>query len=676
MSKKRPGTLLAWFFAGVAIFLVLPFATNEGLPLDKKANLSEGALPLEGSQNPISKYFERLAEFYNLKEKKSKDVSGLRPKFLAKHKEVYSSEEEISDPQLEEALSSLFSASSEEVQTILESSGLTTDQISSIRNTYEKNAEAAAKGVAYTKSGLEIKPTKDGYYYKGMFLKNGTYPEEKYRGEIETALSRYHKWQAAQQGLVPAYIRNSNGDLTVSYLAKKDFNEAERAQGQYRYWGSNADRYAGARVISKDSSAPYSRADRGKKKVSKRYSGDMASLYASISDRLKFHAGTSSAENVGDDSSQENGGGGSSYSGLSKELMDNSDTVSPMLMSSTGKIGVDSYNPEYEKMKKVFVNSGRGRGADLGFFLKRYGIELDSMLHSIRIPPPNKNANQEYYKPFINNMRNHKGSDEEMLAFSALPIYEGSKAHEVFLEMEKEGYKIIYPYTPYVDVDKNGQPVEAAFSIVFLNRRGLQNMFRYMGAKYENVSKLEAEFRELDKRRRKNNENFERISNNEKVRERMPKVVFYLGKGSERNGGEDSGKVMIASSSSFLYAYSPQMAPEFVAKGDNSSAVQKMTPENFINTLNASSGNNIVVANDKAVGATLKKAGAKNVVVINEETLYSGVPQDIGKVIDILSDEIDKQIRADAELKDIFEKKEEVINDIKNAERIEREREE
>ena len=106
MKNKKPGSVFIWIFAAFALFLAVPFISQEETSSSKSGNLfidDDGALPIVGSENPLAKYFNKVAEFYGFKKKSSSN----RRNSLALNDSSDSREDEA----LASELSALFAAS-------------------------------------------------------------------------------------------------------------------------------------------------------------------------------------------------------------------------------------------------------------------------------------------------------------------------------------------------------------------------------------------------------------------------------------------------------------------------------------------------------------------------------------------------------------------------------------
>lgn len=127
------------------------------------------------------------------------------------------------------------------------------------------------KGTVETSDGLIIEPTQEGYYYKGTFYKNGTYPKEANKTTIEGAINRYHTKVAQHLGKKALYYADENGKLTVDYVdklpneistdidtylaqntfkdTKKEFTKEKTLYAKAKnYSNNNYDKYRGARI--------------------------------------------------------------------------------------------------------------------------------------------------------------------------------------------------------------------------------------------------------------------------------------------------------------------------------------------------------------------------------------------------------------------------------------------
>ena len=646
--KKKNSNIFIWVFAAVALFLAVPFLFQEEQTVTKgKLSIdSEGSLPIVDSENPLAKYIDRLTSFYGLKRKKSSSVKNL----LAKKNSYdsygqYAASEENLSPELNAENKKDSAAATEE---------LTAQDIATLRASFEKNPDAffSANSVK-TKSGMELTPDSNGYTYKDTYYKNGTYPDKKYKKEIETALNKYHTNLAQKIGLQPAYVRNSDGSLTVQYFDKETFDKEQQPILASSARFSDNGRYQNARVISKG--AGYGGVLDGgmPKKVSsgtsyRHYSkqvgfDDMEDLYSSVSERI-------AAYNAKDNETPETRGGGETVitNNVSKDILQSSS----YLPLAAGKPADRSENPNL--MTADYANSAgiilENDAVHLDSFLGRYGVSgnFEGMtVIPVHISKPEQLLDESLMEDLtkkvlsqIDAIRSDNGKIK-IFSTSELPPKLRAKGNNM-----PDTY-VAFPRTPYVKFDNGKYEEVPTFSNVFLERTGISNMFTAMGVSEDQISKLKDEYGKLDLRRKKNSEYFRLMSENKQIQQKMPKIVYYLGKMPR-----DNSSVAVASPSSYLYAYTPNMAPDFIIKNNVSNmSIERMSPESFLYNV-SSNGNNIVVVNDENVSNALKRSGVKSVVVISADNLYSGTPKAIGNVLDSLKDVIKEKILSDTSLKD------------------------
>lgn len=649
MKTRKTGSIFIWIFAAFALFLAVPFITSEEDSSSKKGNLSineDGVLPVVGSENPLSEYFNRVAEFYGFKKKTS---AGSRKSFAANA----SSEAREEEPFGSE-LRGLFAASKDASSSAKDiNNGAVSEELEAIRAAYAKAVAVSIEdGTVKTKSGMVLKPAKEGYEFNGKFYKNGTYPSLSQRREIESALSKYHKENAARQGLTAAYFRAPDGSLNVKYVAPESLPGRERPLLASASAGAGGDYYRGARIVSKGessgrgSSASSSRGGR----AGKISMDNIEDAYNSLSSKIKENLNISDSEDSSEKTSEE----AESKQDLSRELIANSNNVPINLIAQSKPSESPNAIPaEYENAPGAVLSFSKTPigSRSMAEFINKYGIEGN--LNLTEIPINIVRGRNEHNSAVVQSagreIQGLKNDEGLVKVFSPAPLPE--------MLFDKNpidgGIYVAYPRVPWMEVDDNGQPKEVSFSEVFFNRTGIGNMVDAMGnpetGEFLDTTGLEARYAKLDAKRTENNKYLQIIGTNEVVKKRMPKMVFYLGK-ARRN----KNHVMVASPSSFLYVYAPNMAPDFVAGSSSDNSYQEMSSEEFLSKVGTKGNNNIVVVNDEKVRETLIKAGVKNVSVIEEERLSSGVPEDIEYVIDSLKEVISERVMSDDVLKQEF----------------------
>lgn len=645
MKTKKAGSAFIWIFAAVALFLAVPFITSEEASSGNNGGLSienEGSLPVIGSENPLAKYFNKVAEFYGFKKKSPK--RGGR----ASAAPADGAEEGALGSELGDILASVRKDGSAQAY----KEGSAPDDLEAVRSAYAKaSAVSVENGAVKTKSGLIVKPSKDGYELNGVFYKNGTYPSLSVRREIENALSKFHRENAARQGLTAAYFRGPDGGLSVRYVSPESLPGGGDRSLFASADGAVPDYYRGAKIVSRNNSsggASGSSARRGRN-VSM---DNIEDAYNSVSSQIKdvldsSGSSAASSEDKSDDDETQN---------LSKELIANANNVSARMVFRNKRSDEqpNAIPPEYEDAPgAVLVFSKTPIGSSsMADFLNKYGIEGGVDFKEISISLTKNHAhNQAVTQNAVRQIEALKLQNEDGLVklFSPAPLPD----RRFDFSTSDKGIYLAYPRTPYMEVGENGQAKEDSFSEVFYERTGISRMIEAMSNSDSeeslDTSALEARYAALDQKRAENNKYLHMIGSNEAISKRMPKMVFFLGK-TRRN----PNNVMVASPSSFLYVYAPGMAPDFVAAGSSEDSYQEMTSAEFLSRVGAKGNNNIVVVNNEKVRDTLIKAGVKNVSVIDEERLSSGVPEDIEYVIDSLREVVTERVMSDDALKREF----------------------
>lgn len=648
MKTKKTGSIFIWIFAAFALFLAVPFITTEEGSSSKKGNLSieeDGVLPVVGSENPLAKYFNKVAEFYGFKKKAP---AGGRKSFAA------NASSEADDGELLGAeLSGLFAASKDASSSAeAANGGASAEDLEAIRAAYAKAAAVSVEdGTVKTRSGMVLKPSKEGYELDGKFYKNGNYPSLSKRREIENALSKFHKENAARQGLTAAYFRAPDGSLNVKYVSPESLPGRQTPLLASASAGTGGNYYRGARIISKGESSGGGSSSSSRGGRAGKFSMDnIEDAYDSLSSKIKENLSSSDSSDSDENPSEDSG----ARQNLSKELIANSSNASISFLAPSKHTESPNEIPmEYQNAPGAvlaFTRTPIG-SPSMAEFLNKYGIKGKLNLKEIELnlSRGRSERNLAEVQSADEKIQSLKNDEGLVKVFSPAPLPETLfKKNPV-----DNGIYVAYPRVPWMEVGENGQPKEVNFSEVFFSRTGIGNMVEAMGnpetGEFLDTTDLENRYAKLDAKRSENNKYLQMIGANAAINKRMPKMVFYLGK-ARRN----QNNIMIASPSSFLYVYAPNMAPDFVAGASAEKSYQEMPSEEFLNKVGTKGNNNIVVVNDEKVRETLIKAGVKNVSVIEEERLSSGVPEDIEYVIDSLRAVVSERVMSDDVLKQEF----------------------
>ena len=648
MKTKKTGSIFIWIFAAFALFLAIPFITTEEGSSSKKGNLSieeDGVLPVVGSENPLAKYFNKVADFYGFKKKAP---AGGRKSFAA------NASSEADDEELFGAeLSGLFAASKDASSSAeAADGGASAEDLEAIRAAYAKAAAVSVEdGTVKTRSGMVLKPSKEGYEFDGKIYKNGNYPSLSKRREIENALSKFHKENAARQSLTAAYFRAPDGSLNVKYVSPESLPGRQTPLLASDSAGTGGNYYRGARIISKGESSGGGSYSSSRGRHAGKFSMDnIEDAYDSLSSKIKENLSSSDSSGSDENPSEDSG----PEQNLSKELIANSSNASISFLAPSKRTEIPNEIPmEYQNAPGAvlaFTRTPIGSHS-MAEFLNKYGIKGNLNLKEIELnlSRGRSERNLAEVQSADEKIQSLKNDEGLVKVFSPAPLPESLfKKNPV-----DNGIYVAYPRVPWMEVGENGQPKEVNFSEVFFSRTGIGNMVEAMGnpetGEFLDATDLENRYAKLDAKRSENNKYIQMIGANAAINKRMPKMVFYLGKARK-----NQNNIMIASPSSFLYVYAPNMAPDFVAGASAENSYQEMPSEEFLNKVGTKGNNNIVVVNDEKVRETLIKAGVKNVSVIEEERLSSGVPEDIEYVIDSLKTVVSERVMSDDVLKQEF----------------------
>ena len=284
MKAKNTKTIRNFLIAALLIFLALPIIFPETNPIKilKKENIfkrEESPLPIFSKNNPITNYVKRLKEFYSLEKKDE----------FSKEETSANQENEISSYDL------FFANDDEDEAQILFADAEQIDNSIDLEN-----------GIVRTIDGLILNPTQEGYYYEGQFYKNGTYPANANKNNIERALSRYHNTIARNSGKKAIYLADDKGNLTVDYVAEYPdtvFGNIENYLAKNNFLGANKDigtfakadkldyeKYRGATVNGLNNRSNYSGSNSGSTgnaDIAKASLTDMHSAYTIALQKIK-----------------------------------------------------------------------------------------------------------------------------------------------------------------------------------------------------------------------------------------------------------------------------------------------------------------------------------------------------------------------------------------------------
>ena len=216
----------------IVIFLFLPliFPEKNDFKIIKKESVysrEDSPLPIFQKESILDKYVNKLKKFYKMdvpvfdtskQESEStpiediliaenypaaKTQAGIEPETKNNNKDVDITAQDL-----------FFSADLYDKENDTYNTNPSSEQIK------EDNSVNLQKGTVLTQDGMLLEPTQEGYYYKGKFYKNGTYPPNANKKRIEGALTRYHSRVAKNLGKKALYFADEHGNLTVSYVSE------------------------------------------------------------------------------------------------------------------------------------------------------------------------------------------------------------------------------------------------------------------------------------------------------------------------------------------------------------------------------------------------------------------------------------------------------------------------
>ena len=212
----------------IILFLFLPliFPEKNDFKIIKKESVythEESPLPVFPKENLLDKYVNRLKKFYKM------DI----PVFTSNEQNVTETPDiKLFSVRNVPEMKSTVDAKTEENgnDTTIEAEDLffstdyedeyTSTNVINYKSvpTNENTSTNSQKGTVVTIDGMLLKPTRNGYYYNDKFYKNGTYPPNADKKNIEGALGRYHSRIAKNLGKKALYYADEQGNLMVSYV--------------------------------------------------------------------------------------------------------------------------------------------------------------------------------------------------------------------------------------------------------------------------------------------------------------------------------------------------------------------------------------------------------------------------------------------------------------------------
>ncbi|MCR5504513.1 MAG: hypothetical protein K6E94_02960 [Elusimicrobiaceae bacterium] len=203
----------------IILFFVLPVIVpqKKSIKIIKKEislDREESPLPIFSKETPLEKYIKRVKKFYGFAKEPLQEQAEDEPE---NQEEVYAEDLFFSYEDDDEINHTLFANANPNAEMADTSVNL-------------------QKGTVMTASDMLLEPTQEGYYYKGQFYKNGTYPPNANKQEIEVALNNYHSAIAKYHGKKALYVADSKGNLTVDYINEYPDNMSDNID---KYFAQN-----------------------------------------------------------------------------------------------------------------------------------------------------------------------------------------------------------------------------------------------------------------------------------------------------------------------------------------------------------------------------------------------------------------------------------------------------
>lgn len=583
-------------------FLVLPAVFPEDAAIiDKKLSAEASAeesqaaaLPVVFSDNPLSKFFKKLSNFYGFG-KKTPTAAGGNVAFSA-DREVFP-----------------LTASAEDSPEV----------------SFGQEGGATAAPVFFAAAdGTLVEPDANGYTYNGQYYSNGEYPSEELKQSIESAISKYHTASASAQGMKPVYVQNADGSLKVQYVSDQDYD---------RYMGgatmgadgtpqsqllASSGRYSGAKIASKEGGS-YSSSGGSAGSVANQgfgaFSADDGSLsgkFASLTAKLNNNKTETAKEETAQEQKEKEEFEKNKWQLLSAAgRFFESRYVEP----SQGKRTSPSYDGKLFKDKALIIDRAFARE-----LVEKFGVKEDDF-NTAMFRETNMTRSLRGKEPdFLGNIKKQIKSDE---VFKVLSGQRSEPLNHAIHSLKREyGDNMFFDHIG-VPVNEPGKKMaeRKSFTDTFFVDTGLRDVLKAADVKDDRIAAIEEEYKSLDENRKVFSKTLrEVISKDPNLKSLKTTSTFLL-------GARDDGRVVIASPKAFFYMYStpPSDWIEAKAKQDPEKAYISLPVEEFAAHLKDSG--TVTIVTTPSAEEKLKALGANTVAYIPNEDLSSFAPDIIKK---------------------------------------------
>jgi len=523
----------------IVAFLILPVIFPQDAKMisrklaakDASASAQQGlpSLPVVFSDNPLTKYFKKLAKFYHFNKNTNK------PNFEQNPLYAYNDDDSATD-------------GSNEVQGVF-----SVDTSSKSGPVYTS--------VYTTSDGIIVKPETEGYYYGGKYYKNGTYPSSKLKNSIESVIASYHENKAAEKGLKALYFKDPDGSMKVKYVSQKDYDgyfnrmanggsDAGYASADGSYGGGSlgsSGRYSGAQILGNESASNDSKSAAGKSSV--KYGatlGDLGRQFANLSAGLAMDKDRTAKQTAADSQ---------------KKKEEEKRKEFEFLLSARKFMNYIFVEPSrweharYDEAKfgdkpLVMDSSLFNRFFKFGFGLKE---EDFPGLKTAVLSRSSKNPNPDYYQ----NLKQVVGNDPSFRVLGGVDsaeVYHNLKKN--FPDMKDNVFfdRLVTPENdPSLAIGHR-----KAFTQAFVDETGIRNVLKASGVSETKIKEIEEKYKTLDTTAGVIKKEIKKTLDSKPVlRGLRTSATFMLGK-------DDNGDIVVASPKSFLYVYSPAPPPDWI----------------------------------------------------------------------------------------------------------------
>ncbi len=614
VNNKKQKSKLFWVLPVLAAaFFALPliFPDQESNNASNFEEEQEGSLPVIASDNPLSKYFSKLADFYGMGKKS----------FSKKNPSLAQYAEEIVQER---------------------SSGAEDNLIFSFDNEGNANgimpdANGAMPAFMFVE-GNDVIPAGNGYYYNGAFYENGAYPDGVNGKKIENALLKYYKAVAAKNGKVAAYQRQPDGSLSVAFFTPEKMNQMQsggESDGEhFSAYLADASKYRGARIDSRYSSAEGGRgASSSAGNGSAGPMGDFGDRYDSINEKISnlvnesaLSYSTPSKEESGE-SEGEGGGKDVDLDGMRGFNNRRYPEGNPKDAADYDKrAAAGDFIAEYNNTP-IVINSFSSRRGDVS--------PLAGILRSLGLGAADDEDVNTPLSPSTG-IKDTKAVVGDSGYFRYFSVLSGEDRLKELTEIEGEFGKtaanpkaVFYEAfrAPFFNYSAQNSEKPDTFKKIFYERTGLKTIAVAGNFCKDKRANLENSYDEADavvKALRKELTQ-QLMAKKEIFRDVRPQVVFPLGIDTK------TGNITIATAESPLYSYAPQAIPEVARKAaEQGKTYVGISPSEFKHYF-ANKAGVAAVTNSPENRKVLQKSGIGTVVDVEDRQLSSYAPADIMK---------------------------------------------